>query len=86
MPRQPRHPTPEQRAAKARRSDWDRRTHDEFIASAEVAAFAVLLERLRLPDIAEIIWSIGRHCGYAETAKRFRPAFNAFRKEGQETA
>jgi len=90
MPRQPRNSRPEQhieRVAKVRPPDWDCRAHDEFIASAEVAAFSVLLERQRLPEIAEIIWRIGRHCGYRETAKRFRPAFDALREQaGQETA
>ena len=55
---------------------WDQ---GEFIASAEVAAFACLLGRKNLPEIAGIIRQIASRCGYRETAERFRPAFEAFR-------
>lgn len=51
----------------------------EFMASAEVAALAALLDEQHLSDIGDIIREIGRRCGYRETAKRFRPAFQALR-------
>ena len=53
--------------------------YDNFLASAEVLAFAAFLESVRLPEIAEIIRKIGRQYGYRQTAEWFRPAFLAYR-------
>ena len=62
-----------------RRQVRDEEAYNEFMASAEVAALAALLDDQHLPDIGDIIREIGRRCGYRETAKRFRPAFPALR-------
>ena len=78
-PRGPRAITVSRIQRKHGRPPWDPVEYDNFLASAEVLAFAAFLESMRLPEIAEIIRKIGRHYGYRQTAEWFRPAFEAYR-------